>query len=648
MGVRLVYPEWWELSPDDSGGGLVRIVGDPGISRLTIFTTVHNPDVALIERLGEVVELVRRQDIAEDIQPEVELTGLVTLTDGSDAERADITHPSEDGPILHRVQVTERGWYTFGMVLTTQAEDEQRWQKPYETMFSSLASSQPELYGIERGRGFIMPLGEPSTMDPALVRETTSHLFVSNVFSGLVRFDSELNIVPDLAEGWEVDEAGVVYTFTLRDGITFQDGHPITADDFKYSIERASEPELHSDTVPLYLGDIVGMREKLEGEATEVSGVEVVDERTIRITIDSPKDYFLAKLSYPSSAVVDRRAVEELGDNWWMGEEINGSGPYRLLRWDSGEVVILQRYDGYHTPAMLEYLISPLVTLVGASGLDMYVADAWDALYIGTRTLGMVRTDPELRADLNIYDQLITYFVVMDGTRPPFDDPNVRRAFAMALDREQLVEEVHEGSFRVATGLLPPGIPAYSESLRGIPYDPGMARQLLAESPYADDLPEIIFTAPDYSGEPPANVQFMIDSWKEELGADVVAGLIDPDNYFYQLENLSEHLYIYGWVADYPDPENFLDLLLHSEAHDSKYANEEFDTLVEQARTEQDPEARLALFRQAEQLLMDDAGIIPLHHVQDFALVQPYIQGFTTTALGQPAISGITLDAMTP
>ena len=113
-----------------------------------------------------------------------------------------------------------------------------------------------------------MPLGEPSSLDPAIIRETISHLFVSNLFSGLVRLGEELEVVPDLAERWEVDEAGLVYTFTLRDDITFHDGKPITADDFKYSIERATDPELHSDTAPLYLGDIAGVRDKLNGNAT--------------------------------------------------------------------------------------------------------------------------------------------------------------------------------------------------------------------------------------------------------------------------------------------------------------------------------------------------------------------------------------------
>ena len=387
----------------------------------------------------------------------------------------------------------------------------------------------------------------------------------------------------------------------------------------------------------------MGVQEKLNGDATEVSGFEAVDERTVRITIDSPKEYFLAKLSYPSGSVVDRHTVEQLGPDGWMGDEINGSGPYKLLRWDNGEVIILQRFDDYHSPVSLEHLISPNVALPGANGLDMYLTDAWDALFVGIGSLNMLREDAVLSEQLREYDQLTSYFVVMDGTRPPFDDTKVRRAFAMALDRERFIDEIYEGNLELAVGLLPPGIPGYSDQLEGIPFDPEMARQLLAESRYAGNLPEIIFSAVDSGGQPSVSVQFMLDAWQEELGIEVRADLVAPEVYYYELESVSEHLYTYGWVADYPDPENFLDLLLHSEAHDSRYVNALYDNLLERARAVPDRESRLNLYREAEQLLMDDAGIIPLFHVKDYVMVRPHARGFRISPFGQPDVTGITL-----
>ena len=171
----------------------------------------------------------------------------------------------------------------------------------------------------------------------------------------------------------------------------------------------------------------------------------------------------------------------------------------------------------------------------------MYLGDAWDAVFVDPRWLDLVRGHPELNQDLYEFDQLVSSFVVMDTTQPPFDNPKVRRAFAMAVDREKLIEEMLEGGVKLANGLLPPGIPGYH-----IPFDPEMARQLLAESRYADELPKIIFTVSDDEGRPSLTVQFMLDSWEENLGVEVKVELVDPDEYFYNLGSTRKHLYPYG------------------------------------------------------------------------------------------------------
>ncbi len=637
--MRFEHPEEWEATQTDEQEEWLILAGDDGEPRVRLLVRFHEADDPLDERIESFIEELTDEDEgAED-----ERGGPVTLDNGSAAERAEIVRDVDGTSVLQRVQVTGRAGFTFVMVLTAPESEVEDLEQSFEAVLGSFESFLPAPYGVDRGRAFTMPLGEPRTMDPAVARETISVFFVVNVFSGLVRLGDDHSIQPDLAERWEVDESGTIYTFTLREGITFHDGRPITAEDFKYSIERATSLEVHSGTVPLYLGDIVGVDEKLVGEIAEVDGVEVIDDRTLRITIDARKEYFLAKLTYPSSYVVDQRTVEANGDDWWMGEEINGSGPYRLTRWEPGEFVVLERFDGSHRAPNLEYVVSPNDTVAGARGLDMYLSDAWDALYVGVRSLDRVGEDADLSAQLREYNQLTSYFVSIDGTRPPFDELNVRRAFAMALDRQGLIDEILEGNVTLANGLLPPGIPGYSESLRGIPFDPDMARQLLAGSQYADDLPEVLFTAVDYGGQPSSLVQFMLDSWRDELGVEVRAEMLDTDAYYYALEEAGDHLFTYGWVADYPDPENFLDLLLHSEAHDTRHVSQRFDVLVERARIEPDRETRIGLYQQAEQLLMDEAGIIPLFHVKDYVLIKPHVMGFDVSPLGLPKVEAITL-----
>ena len=638
LGISLYYPAEWTITPTGGEGAWLVIQDSEGISRMLLFA-----EQASAGSLSEQTEAIISFLTPTEGDPRVERTGAVTLDDGTQAERADILYDVEGGTDVRRVQVTQRGELLYLLLLIAPLTEVERQQETIHTMLASFRSFPPAPYGVPRDSAFTMPLGEPTTLDPAIARETTSHFFVTSMFSGLVRIGSDLNVEPDLAASWELDDTGVVYTFTLREGITFHDGRPITAEDFKYSIERAADPALHSQTAHSYLGDIVGVTEKLDGESEQVSGVEVVDERTVRITIDEPKEYFLAKLTYPSAAIVDRRTVEPLGFDWWMSANINGSGPYRLDRWDNEEVVVLQRFDDYHTPVSLEYIISPQAAPAGVSWLHMYLVDGWDALPVGTRSLDFVRESETVSSQLGEYDQLTTYYVGVDGSQPPFDDPKVRLAFLMALDRERLIEDVFDGNVELAEGLLPPGMPGYSESLRGAPYDPEAARQLLAESRHANDFPETVFSAVDVDGEPTELVQFLVAAWQEELGVDVQVELIERDVYYYSLENVVGNLWHGGWVADYPDPENFLDLLLHSHIFEGKYVNERFDSLIETARTERDREARLRMYGEAEQLLVDEAGIMPLFHIKDYVLVRPRVQGFRFNALGQPDLAGVTL-----
>ena len=548
LGVQFEHPEAWTVvEPDGEEEQEEWLVmnGEDGETSLRLLVSFHDVDVPLDERMDSVIEELLpeeegaeaedagEEDVAEEDADEetavedqveeeddrVERTGAVTLKNGETAERATIQLDVDGTSLVQRVQVTSRATFTFAVVLEAPASEVNDLEQAFDAVLGSFESFTPAPFGVPRDKAFTMPLGEPTTMDPAVARETTSGFFVNHVFSGLVRLDDDYSVVPDLAESWEVDESGTVYTFTLRKGITFHNGRAITAEDFKYSMERGTDLDLNSDTVPLYLGDIVGVDEKLNGEMDQVDGVEVVDERTLRITIDARKEYFLAKLTYPTSFVVDRVTIRAKGEDWWMGEEINGSGPFKLTRWVPEEYVVLERFDGFHRPPEIEYVVSPRGTVAGAGALDMYLSNAWDAVWVGVRSLDRVE-EVGLTAELSEYPQLTSYFVSVDGARPPFDDLNVRRAFAMALDRQGLIDDMLEGNVTLAEGLLPPGIPGYSESLQGIPFDPDEARRLLAESKYAEDLPEIVYTGVDYGGQPSSLIQYMLDGWRDELGVE--------------------------------------------------------------------------------------------------------------------------------
>ena len=638
LGISFMNPQSWKSIDvgEEEDAPWAILEGEDGVT-LQIMLEFNATDADLRRVLVRAINSLA----SEGGIPSLESLSSFNLDSGGPVLRADLLLQSDEGDSSATVQAAMRGAATFVMVASGPVASLEDQQEDIDTVFNTLATSVPVPYGIPRGTAFTMPLGEPSTLDPHISTETTSHFYVSSIFSGLVKLDEGLAVVPDLAESWEVDESGTVYTFTLREDITFHDGKPITAADFKYSLERATDPELHSDTAFLYLSDIVGAHEKLEGEASEISGVVVVGDRTLRITIDAPKEYFLAKLTYPSSYVVDSAAVQDQGEEWWRAESLNGSGPYTLHSWDAEEVIILKRFEGYYQPVQMQHIISPFTALPGANGQDMYVSGYWDAFSVGLSSVDRLRADEAIGSHLQEFDQLISYFVAIDSDQAPVDNPTVRRAFAMAVDRQKLIDDLFGGNVQLANGLLPPGMPGYSEDLQGIPFDPEEARRLLAESGFGDDLPEVTYLATGVDGEPSSMVQFLLDSWEENLGVTLAPNLVEPDEYFYHLEEQTGHLFTLGWVADYPDPENFLDLLLHSGSHYSRYANPVYDNLLELARLSQDRETRLNLYRQAEQLLLEDSGIIPLFHVREYALIQPYVRNFTVGPVGQPVIANV-------
>jgi oligopeptide transport system substrate-binding protein len=247
---------------------------------------------------------------------------------------------------------------------------------------------------------------------------------------------------------------------------------------------------------------------------------------------------------------------------------------------------------------------------------------------------------------LRIFPQFLVNYVGFNTTKPPFDDRQVRRAFVMALDRDGLNEIVYQGKVDTAKGLLPPGLPGYNEALEGLPYDPVAAKAALDGSRYAGDaFPEVVFTTSGFGGVP-ANLQFMIDEWRRNLGVTVEIRTLEPEAYYYALANEVDNLFDYGWIADYPDPQNFLDVLLHSTSVDNNvggYSNPVYDSLIEDARTERDQARRMALYQEAEKVLVEDAAIIPLYHAPYYVLTKPYVRGFSIGPLGIPILNNVVI-----
>ena len=229
------------------------------------------------------------------------------------------------------------------------------------------ASQEEEEVAVPEGGTLNLYGIDPHTLDPAISGDATSHQYVMQLFSGLVCLDENLEPAPDIAKEWKVSNNGKTYTFYLRQDAVFHDGRTVKAEDFEYSWQRACNPALGSQTAGAYLGDIFGVKEVLTGQSTEISGIRVINDFTIEVSIDAPKSYFLSKMTYPTAFVVDRNNVES-GSNWWHNP--NGTGPFKLKTWNQNNQLALERNGDYYGERA--NLDSVVFSLWGGVPMNMY------------------------------------------------------------------------------------------------------------------------------------------------------------------------------------------------------------------------------------------------------------------------------------
>ncbi|HAV10597.1 MAG TPA: peptide ABC transporter substrate-binding protein [Dehalococcoidia bacterium] len=482
----------------------------------------------------------------------------------------------------------------------------------------------------------------PLTLDPAISGEMSSHTYITQIFSGLFRLDDAMQPVGDLADTWERSQDGKIYVFHLKKEAKFHDGKPVTAQDFKYSWERACNPATESRTASTYLGDIVGAREMLQGKANTISGVQAIDDQTLKVTIDAPKAYFLAKLTYPTSFVVDRASVEK-SESWW--QQPNGTGPFKLKTWIEDQHIVLERNDSfYREPAKLTRIE---FQLLAGSSMSLYETGDIDVAPVYLYDIDRAQ-DPKgpFAGELLVSPQLSLEYIGFNTQKPPFDDVYVRQAFCMAVHKEKIIKITQKGMVTNAHGILPPTMPGYNKDLKGFEFDVDKARALLAKSKYGNSLPPIIITQSGAGNFIPPYLGAIIQDWEQNLGATITVRQLDPEIFSYYLENEVDNMFVFGWIADYPDPQNFLDVLFNPEAdyNYTKYKDPALTALLNQAGTHQDSAARYKLYQEAERILIDNAICLPLWFDTDYTLIKPYVKNYKLDAQGTPTLSSVFLD----
>ena len=487
----------------------------------------------------------------------------------------------------------------------------------------------------------------PDVFDPQKSSFANEITILSMAYEGLTKLNENLEAVPAAAESWEFNDDATQITFKLRNGLTYSDGSPLTAENFRYAIERNCDPNTAGEYQSI-LFDVAGCQEfastpidnadALEETRTGLA-VDVVDEQTLTIDLVQPAPYFpyIAGLwvMYPAK----QELIEAGGDSWWKDAASHiGNGPFNITRIEQDLLIAFepneQYWDGAPQIGGLEYIYQSDRSVA----LEAYRAGQLDIMQPDPSQLPALKADPELSEELLIYSGATTFNLSFNLTREPFTDQKVREAFSYAFDRETYCEIIRNGDCTPTLSWVPEGIPGAITSDQ-FGFDPEAAVQALAESNYGgpEGLPEIQLTYGNDNPSTQPRIEWIAGQFRDVLGVDVTLDPIenttlialrkDPNTY-------PQMLAFGGWGQDYPDPQNWLSVFWTCDstfAERVAYCNEEFDELVARADTSIDRAERIRLYEEAGEILIADVPGPFVYNLSNIFLVKPFVQNYTTT-----------------
>ncbi|GAA0317364.1 peptide ABC transporter substrate-binding protein [Bacillus carboniphilus] len=484
--------------------------------------------------------------------------------------------------------------------------------------------------------------GEPETLDPTLNVYSRSSVVLQNLFRGLYTIGPEGIPVPSLAAETTVDETGTKYTFKIDPDAKWSDGESVTAHDFEYSWKRVLNPDVASGAA----FDLYYLKNGLAYNEGNVSadevGVKAVDEHTLEVELENPTTYFLNLLCATSYYPVRKDVVEGEG-NWTSSTDTYlSTGPFTLEEIKPKEKYVLKKNPNYLNADNVKldtleivFIEAPEAELAAYMNGEIDVADNLSA-----EAMQQYKDSSEY----TVAPRIGTYYFDVNTTVEPFDDPRVRKAFGMAMNRQQIVENVMQSTERPAFGFVPYGMPHGVEQNKeyrdvvGPLFEENIeeARKLLAEAGYpnGEGMPEIDFLT--MASQRDKDIAQAIQSmWKENLGVEVSIRTMESKVYWDELENGNFAIARDGWTGDYLDPMTNLTLFESiNTADDSRWVNKEYDALMEENRAITDQEKRMANYAKAEQILMDEMSVIPLYFYEDSYLVKPHVKGVTKNYIG--------------
>ncbi|PYN25173.1 MAG: ABC transporter substrate-binding protein [Candidatus Rokuibacteriota bacterium] len=468
-------------------------------------------------------------------------------------------------------------------------------------------------------------MADPPTLDPAHATDLTSSAVIRQVFDALLELDEKLVPAPALAERWTVSADHRAYTFHLRRGAKFHNGREVRAADVKYSFERAARGKR-----PWVFEKLVGAREFIKGGAPEIAGVRVVDDATVELRLERPFAPFLHLIAYDAASIVPREEADRRGAGF--ASHPVGTGAFRFGSWRRDDQVVLERFpEHFRGPANLERVVFRVIP-AEATRFNEYAAGQLDVSDIPTGRCRALQADPKLKADVAIWPTLGTSALRFNVERAPFTDARVRRAIAHAIDPAIIVNRVLEGCVAPAQGIVPPVLAGWTATAKRLPLDRERARSLLAEAgfPGGRGLGPLAYHF--NTGDLNQRIAEALQAQLKEVGVALELRRLDWAAHIKVVDDGSAGFFRQGWIADYPDPENFLTVLFHSRnvgppGNTSRYRNPAVDRLFDEADTMAPGAQRVKRYQEAEQVILDDAAWVSLYHYASRALIKPHVKG---------------------
>jgi ABC-type oligopeptide transport system substrate-binding subunit len=477
---------------------------------------------------------------------------------------------------------------------------------------------------------------EPFTWDPARAGDAGTASVLAQMFEGLTAFDANGGVQPALAQTWSVSDDGRQITFQMRPGLLYSDDTPIRAQDVVDSWLALLDPARPSPLATL-LADVTGAREYLGGAAGPGDvGLRAISDVTLEVSLDRPATYFIAATASPSLGVVPPSQLGRLDSS--LPSVVSGA---YLPELSGGSVIHLTGNPNYWAglPALDE--IDLVTDFGGRNATDMFASGEVDYVEISNIDVPWVRYDAVLGPQLRSADGLTVNYYGFTTTIAPFDDPEVRLAFAEAVDWQRIARL---GGDVPATSMVPEGIAGRDDANHQPPFDPEDARARLAAAGYpgGQGLPPITLTTYGVGYESTVAAEL-----KANLGVTVQIEALDFNGYSDEVENSNKpQIWTLSWIADYPHPHDFLGLLLQtgSTSNTGHWSNPDYDALLEQAGATADPDEQAQIYGQAQEILETEVPVVPVYYDRSFALSRTGLLGAVESGVGFIRYAGLAWD----